>query len=270
MTQRGWELNCESFGVPFVLRANSTQLLGDMLARTPLGTIMIAGFVDPGLELSLLSTETGCRLMVGEQVCLEDAHLSTALEALQSELMSYVANYAQGIVFVHAGVVAWHGRALLLPGTSFAGKTTLVAELVRAGATYYSDEFALLDEHGLVHPYAGHLQVREGGATQQTPVTVQSLNGEVGLVPVPVARVVFAEYARDAVWNPQPLSAGRAALEMMRHAIPVQRTPGRVMATLARVMESAQAVSSLRGEADETAEALLSAAFWSEAQAGRA
>jgi hypothetical protein len=28
-----------------------------------------------------------------------------------------------------------------------------VAELVRAGATYYSDEFAVLDSRGRVHPF---------------------------------------------------------------------------------------------------------------------
>ena len=68
--------------------------------------------------------------------------------------MVHVANYAPDRVFVHAGVVAWRGRALVLPGTSFAGKTTLVAELVRAGAIYYSDEYAVLDEQGRVHPYS--------------------------------------------------------------------------------------------------------------------
>jgi hypothetical protein len=48
-------------------------------------------------------------------------------------------------------------------------------------------------------------------------------------------------------------------LEMMRHSIAVQRTPGRVMATLATMMETASAVRSVRGEAVETAAALLDA-----------
>ena len=46
---------------------------------------------------------------------------------------------------------------------------------------------------------------------------------------------------------------------MLRHAIPVQRTPSRVMATLARMMEGATAVRSKRGEAREVAGWLLQA-----------
>jgi hypothetical protein len=39
----------------------------------------------------------------------------------------------------------------------------------------------------------------------------------------------------------------------------VQRTPERVMATLAKMMETAMAVRSVRGDAGETAQALLDA-----------
>src|ERR687894_479249 len=50
-------------------------------------------------------------------------------------------------------VVARGGRALVRPGPSLSGKTTLVAALVRSGAAYLSDEFAVLDPEGRVHPY---------------------------------------------------------------------------------------------------------------------
>ena len=45
------------------------------------------------------------------------------------------------------------GHGIMLPGYSFAGKTTLVAEFVRAGALYYSDEYAVLDRDRFAHPY---------------------------------------------------------------------------------------------------------------------
>ena len=64
---------------------------------------------------------------------------------------------------MHAGVVGWNGRALLLPGRTLSGKTTLVAELLRAGATYYSDELAVLDARGRVHPFPKPLAIREKG-----------------------------------------------------------------------------------------------------------
>src|SRR4051794_33193161 len=53
--------------------------------------------------------------------------LREALEGLESDLHNYVAVAARKRVFVHAGVVGWKGRAVLIPGRSFCGKTTLVA-----------------------------------------------------------------------------------------------------------------------------------------------
>src|SRR5215211_2276681 len=79
--------------------------------------------------------------------------LDVALDVLDTSIRSHIAQHAPAHIFVHAGVVAHRGHAVLIPGMTFSGKTTLVAELVRAGATYYSDEYAALDEDGLVHPY---------------------------------------------------------------------------------------------------------------------
>jgi hypothetical protein len=46
---------------------------------------------------------------------------------------------------IHAGLVSLRGRGILLPGLPDAGKTTLVAGLVRAGFAYLSDEAAVFD-----------------------------------------------------------------------------------------------------------------------------
>ena len=58
-------------------------------------------------------------------------------------------------------------------------------------------------------------------------------------------------------WKPKPVSAGMAVLEMLRHTLPVQRAPARVMATLAKMVETATAMRSERGEAHEVASAWL-------------
>ena len=96
--------------------------------------------------------------------------LDDALILLGGHMMIHVAEHAPEYVFLHAGVVAWEDRALLLPGQSHAGKSTLVAELVRAGATYYSDEFALLDSQGRVHRiYTRDIRMRRPGAPDPGP-----------------------------------------------------------------------------------------------------
>ena len=146
----------------------------------------------------------GSSLMVAKIASGTD--VTFLLGIFQSNSMIHVADYASDFVFVHAGVVVHKGRALLFPGTSFAGKSTLVASLVRAGATYYSDEYALLDTDGLVHPFARNLQMREPGGREQRSVPVEEFQGVAGTEPVPVARILF-----------QPLSS-RGRMEA--------RTPG--------------------------------------------
>lgn len=51
-------------------------------------------------------------------------------------------------MLVHAAAAVVSGRGLLLPGQPDAGKSTLVAGLVRAGASYLSDEAAILASTG--------------------------------------------------------------------------------------------------------------------------
>ncbi|MEN3974691.1 HprK-related kinase A [Emcibacter sp. SYSU 3D8] len=58
-------------------------------------------------------------------------------------------------LILHAAVVARNGRAVILPGQSGQGKSTLCAALVARGWRHMSDEFALLDPSSLAitaHP----------------------------------------------------------------------------------------------------------------------
>jgi len=243
--------------VEFCLAAESSELLERMRSRVPWGTTTGVDARGAAREFVLLQNRDRYCITVAGQVSAEADDIEAALDELAHELILHVAEFSPDRVFVHAGVVAWHGRALVLPGASFAGKTTLVAELVRAGAVYYSDEYAVLDAEGRVHPYARELAMRGEGSEAQSPLSVAALGGISGSMPLPVSHVVFAEYAEGAAWRPLPVSPGMAALEMLRHAVPVQRTPERVMATLGRMLEDATAVRSPRGEAKDAAQALL-------------
>ena len=249
-------LHCLSFGVSFLLSADSGALLAQMRECAPHATEFNTPPHSDAAQFALLKSSTGYRLIVGD-VSIDDAGLEPLLDQLACDLMVHVANHAPDYVFMHAGVVAWQGRAVLLPGTSFAGKTTLVAELVGAGAIYYSDEYAVLDDRGRVHPYARDLQIRTEGSSEQRSVPVSQLNGRTGIDPLPVSLVVFTEYVEGSEWRTEPVSPGMAALEMLRHTIPVQRIPARVMAALARVMETATALRSPRGEARDAASCIL-------------
>jgi len=98
-----------------------------------------------------------------------------------------------GLRAVRTGTVVWDGRALLIPGVTHAGKSTLVAELLRRGATYFSDKYALIDSEGRVHPYPRPLLLRNGWP-EQFPVVPVECNTSVGYAPAPIGWILSLEY----------------------------------------------------------------------------
>jgi hypothetical protein len=179
------------------------------------------------------------------------------LDAFENDLKLFVAEAAKRRVFVHAGVVGWKGQAIMIPGRSLTGKTTLVAELVRQGATYYSDEYAVLDRRGRVHPYLKPLSVRDAVGARPQRVSVESLGGQGGSKPLPVGLVVVSNYKEGARWRPRKLTAGEGALAVLANIIPARTRPEDAFSTLKQVMPNARTLKGVRGEAGEMAEAIL-------------
>jgi hypothetical protein len=182
--------------------------------------------------------------------------LDEVLFALQNELEMFVVEQARRRVFLHAGVVGWGGKAIVMPGDTQTGKTTLVAALVRAGATYYSDEYAVLDPHGRVHPYPKALSIRKrDGEIDETPIEV--LGGRAGSKPLTVGTVLVTRYQAGRSWRPRTLSSGRAALRLMSYTYSARFAPERTMAALLQVAERARTLAGARGDANEVAAAIL-------------
>jgi len=182
------------------------------------------------------------------------------LRAFESDVQLHVAEMAPDHVFVHAGVVGYRGRAILLPGRSFAGKSTLVAELVRAGAEYYSDEYAVLDSLGLVHPYARPISIRQQGRSGVTKQPVDTPSGDTGAAPLPVGLVVLSKFRSGGEWQPHRLSPGRGVLELLANTVAARLIPAIAMATLHRVVTRASIIASERGEASRVVEPILALA----------
>jgi hypothetical protein len=183
--------------------------------------------------------------------------LAAALESLERGLDFYVSAEARRRVFVHAGVVGWRGQAIVIPGLGTTGKTTLVAELVRQGATYYSDEHAVLDARGRVHPYAKPLAIYAGSSGERIRTPIADLGGVTGVHPLPVGLVVSSEYRKGAKWRARELSPGKGVMTLLAHAVSARRRPEATLLTLQRVVSGARVFKSVRGEARETATAIL-------------
>jgi hypothetical protein len=174
---------------------------------------------------------------------------------LISDLHRYVAEFSRRELFIHAGVVGWNNAAILLPGRSFSGKSTLVAELVRAGATYFSDEYAVLDRRGRVHPFPRPLTLRENaGNTRQIPLA--ELNGRVATKPLPVSAVMLLEFREGARWRTRQLSASKALMGLLSHTVQARSRPQVALSVLKKVVASCVAFQGIRGDAWEAVEVI--------------
>ena len=173
---------------------------------------------------------------------MKGVSLDIALDHLDSVLRTRIALNAPGRIFIRAGVVGCGGGALFSPVGSFTGKTTLVAALVRAGAAYYSDQYALLDEDGLIHPYPCH---------------VERFGGSAGDEPVPIRAAVADDLSPRDQMGPRALSTADGALALLGNAVTALYRPAEAMQVIAEAVEGALLLAGDRGEAEQLAPLLL-------------
>ncbi|HKB65442.1 MAG TPA: hypothetical protein VKC61_06260 [Pyrinomonadaceae bacterium] len=262
----GWTVgfSLRSYGVRIGIRSNDPTALVSARRHLPSDWEAVSSPLVDRIYSILIGGKgprtNGRRLnqLYGDDVRLaRSSDLAELYERLESDLRLFVAELARHRVFVHAGVVGWKGQAIVIPGRSYSGKSTLVAELVRAGATYYSDEYAVLDSRGRVHPFSKPLELREEGEFTQTKITAAELGGHSGSKPLPVGLVLMTQFKSGAVWRPRKLTPGRGVLEMLFNTVSARRSPERALATLQRVAEQADVLKGVRGNATEVVEALL-------------
>ena len=244
----------ESYGVSVAIEADSKSLidLAEKTARSALlGNLNEIDRlrVEQIFEIRLLSNGECTIIQNGESMATGEPDFKF-WKYFNSLIRILVAEYCPSLVFVHAGVVGWRGKTLVFPGDSFAGKTTLVAELIKNGAEYYSDEYALFDADGLVHPFARPLSLRTDGKNiDEKSIRVEDLGGKAALVPKPVGCVLFTKYNPKGEWDPQILSPGRGVMEVFMQTIAIRRNTEFAINILKNAFTSAIILKSERSDA---------------------
>ena len=254
----------ESYGVRVKIESNDDALLEDareVVRKAFVGKAQIIenGGGDAPLSYRIERLQRGkiALTLEGEYIPFGRSRRSF-LKYFNSRLRLTVCEHAKSHVFVHAGVVAKNGKALIIPAQSFKGKTTLVAELVRNGAEYYSDEYAVLDEDGLCHPFPRTLSLRWiDGAYRDEEIPAEEF-GRIGSEAVPVGMVLLTAFDKNAVWQPEILTVGRGVMEVIPHTIPIRANTEFSMAVLGIALSRAVFVKSTRGEAADFAKIVLS------------
>lgn len=204
-----------------------------------------------------------CTRLAGDQgLCLErdgaelargapEAALASALAKLHFD----VAVHAREATFIHASVVRWQGKLLLFPGRSGAGKSTLAAFLSERGGIYYSDEYAPVDDLGLIHPYPRPISLRPDVRRR----FAESFPGtaDAGAVPAPADAIVFTRFRAAGRFRPRPLSVAAAALSLIDNAVGATPRPRQTASAVARLLAHRPRLGEgPRGELEDFAGAL--------------
>ena len=113
---------------------------------------------------------------------------------------------------------------------------------LEAGATYYSDEFAVLDRAGRVHPFARPLAIRDGSTALTRRVPVAALGAETGTTPLPIGLVLVTSYRVGARWRPRRLTAAPTLLALMRHTVAARGNPEHSMPILKQAVSGGMAL----------------------------
>ena len=182
----------------------------------------------------------------------------TLLDHFSSRIRITIAEFAKSKVFIHAGAVGWRGFGIMIPGQSYSGKTTLVSELIKLGAEYYSDEYAVLDENGYLQPYPKMLSMRGIlNDWDQVDTAPEAFGATIGKKNIPVGMVLITKYEENGQWHPELLKSGEGILEILQHTIPVRNNPDFVLKVLKKLVSRAIIAKSKRCTAHTFAPILL-------------
>jgi hypothetical protein len=254
----------EVYGVKIGIRSNNLNLIENFKAGLPALFPVKHRLINfeaaaHNFSFYLSSRHKSKNVAYQEQTQISNGSFSeTDFEQLESKIRLTVAEFAEKVIFLHAGVVEYKGRALVIPGKSFTGKTTLVAELASRGLKYYSDEFAVIDRSGRVHPYPKKLSVR--GIIddyQQVDIDVEALGGKKGRKKLEVGIILISTFKKGAKFKINEISIGSGIIEAIANSVSIRQNPEFVLKVLSQITKRAKIYKTQRNEAKLFADRLL-------------
>lgn len=260
MTQQAGGFAIRLFGLQIRIEAGSPAIfavvdryLFPWLPRLPLASGEEIHSLPPPLTFRMDERAEGIIIFRDDGTEITAESVETAIPLLQSAIDESVVGRSSDVAFVHAGVVAVGHAAILFPGLSHAGKSTLVAELVRLGATYFSDEYAVIGADGAVYPYPRALMLRNG-LPEQRPVLPEELAVAVGTGSVPPRLILMLRYVEGERFQVRKITHAEALMILLQSTPQVLADAPHIFKPLGRVAANALTFSGVRGEASQAAE----------------
>ncbi len=252
----------ESYGVKVQINSNEPEMVKNaalVTRRSLMDQVRNITTNEPDHRFEVNRTKGGTYILIqnGERIASGRSQ-KKFFKFFDSIIRVTIGEYAVDKVFMHAGAVGWNGKAIIIPGDSFKGKSTLVAELVRTGASYYSDDFAVFDSGGSLHPFPRPLALRsQDGKFKTYEITPESLGGVRGIAPIPVGMILLAEYSPGKRWSPTMLTSGQGVLQMIPFTLSVRHRTDFSLRVLNKIASRAIIASSYRGSAEKFVKTFL-------------
>jgi hypothetical protein len=263
-----WRRNIafEAYGVKIGVRFNEEDLIKGFKEALP--NILPTGWktiktTQVEYQFSVYTRKTKRKtehqvFRIDEVVIYPTLDSQTLLDQLESQIRITVAEFAKEHVFIHAGVVARDDKAIMIPGRSYAGKTTLTAEFCKRGFVYYSDEYAVLDKDGFVHPFPKTLSMRGIiDSYKQVEIPVEEFGSTKGEKRVPIGLILVTKYKKKARFNPKQLTSGQGIIESLDNSVSIRQSPALVLGVLTKVANKALILKTNRSESERFVDRLL-------------
>ncbi len=245
------------WGVSARVTASSEKLLRRTLLGLPSG-FRVWQRLSSGPLFSVRAVGANIEVTAGDRLVFLGPSRTALGLAVEAWFETLASTCSGKFAFLHAGGVEIEGKAILFPGRSHAGKSTLVTAFLKRGASYLSDDMVPIDGELRAHPFPRPIGLRPktGGVSKRTPF--KKLGAKPADRALPIALVWCGVYDPLATGPTFERRRGAAAFaELFAHAPGAQIRPEVIVPILSGVARRVPVFSGVRGDADAFVDAVL-------------
>ncbi len=226
---------------------------------------------EPHATFCILWDEAGGRrvaLQRGATVLYEGESPATLATLLLNAVTEHLAAECRRGVLIHAAALGWRGRAVILPGRTGAGKTTLAAWLMKQGFDYLGDELVYIPDRELtVQSFPRPLAIKAAGlplvgrlldldkhaaqmiaAPETTLIPPKLLRFGTPVSQLQAAVTLSFQFQQNARFSLQALSKAEAGLVLMGCLVNARNLPGHGFGAVARLAREVPARKMVYGD----------------------
>jgi len=268
---------------PFQALEHRFEVLSDLPGAVGVVERLFAQFEDGGTgdaltvyELRRSDIGRPCAILSDGDLLHTGVDAGNALDWLITVVGHRAVASAHPFVVLHAGVVSYRGRGILMPAPQDHGKSTLTTALVRAGCAFLSDEAAPIDPStGVVRPFPRPILLSprslavfpglaealpaeyEGFRNYQFHLTCEDVRSGSTGGPCSVDVIVTPRYEPGAATQLEPLATADCLLMLVTQCLNFDRVSAHAVEVFGNVVERAACYQLTTGNAATAVDAIL-------------